>query len=94
MATYRKKRIDAVIDVRSRVEYFFGHLPGSVCIPLGGLEQAMAERPHLTPESAILLVCASGARSASAVDTLRRLGHRRVVDGGAYTVARPHYDKD
>ncbi|MBK6485950.1 MAG: rhodanese-like domain-containing protein [Gemmatimonadetes bacterium] len=93
MATYRNSRIDAVIDVRSRVEYFFGHLPGSECIPLGGLEHAMSERRDLTPDSAILLVCASGARSASAADILRGLGYRRVVDGGAYAAARPHYDE-
>jgi len=92
MATYQNSRIDAVIDVRSHVEYFFGHLPGSVCIPLGGLEHAIAERSDLTFESAILLVCASGARSATAADILRQLGYRRVVDGGAYPAARPYYD--
>ncbi|MEP7384447.1 MAG: rhodanese-like domain-containing protein [Gemmatimonadota bacterium] len=93
MATYRNSRIDAVIDVRSHVEYFFGHLPGSVCMPLGGLEHALAERLDLTPDSNILLVCASGARSAVAAKALRRMGYRRVIDGGAYSAARPDYDQ-
>lgn len=94
MATYRNKRIDAVIDVRSRVEYFFGHLPGSVCIPLDRLERGVAEHGDLTPDAAILLVCASGARSATAAEQLRRMGFTRVIDGGAYTTARAQYVPD
>ncbi len=91
MATYRNAPVDAVIDVRSHVEFFFGHLPGSTCIPLGGLEAAMQRREDITPDSSILVVCASGARSANAAAVLRRLGYRRVVDGGGYTQARAHY---
>jgi rhodanese-related sulfurtransferase len=94
MATYRKARVDAVIDVRSHVEFFFGHLPGSTCIPLGGLEEAVERRADITPDSSILVVCASGARSASAAAVLRSLGYRRVVDGGGYTQARAHYVAD
>jgi len=94
MAKYRNKQVDAVIDVRSRVEFFFGHLPGSVCIPLATLAPTLAERQDLTPDSPILVVCASGARSASATEMLRRMGYRRVVDGGPYTAARHHYLAD
>lgn len=94
MAKYRNKQVDAVIDVRSRVEYFFGHLPGSVCIPLDALAPAIAERADLTPDSSILVVCASGARSASATELLHGLGYRHVVDGGPYTDARHHYLAD
>jgi rhodanese-related sulfurtransferase len=94
MAKYRNKHVDAVIDVRSRVEYFFGHLPGSVCVPLDTLAPTLAERQDLTPDSSILVVCASGARSASATEMMRRMGYRRVVDGGPYTDARHHYLAD
>lgn len=94
MATYRNTRVDAVIDVRSHVEFFFGHLPGSTCIPLGGLSAAMARREDITLESSILVVCASGARSASAAELLRSMGYRRVVDGGGYSAARAHYAAD
>lgn len=94
MATYRKSRVDAVIDVRSHVEYFFGHLPGSTCIPLGGLAAAMERREDITHDSSILVVCASGARSASAAELLRSMGYRRVVDGGGYASARQHYVAD
>jgi rhodanese-related sulfurtransferase len=91
MPTFRKKPVDIVIDVRSKLEFWLGHLDGSVCIPVGNIADGVAERRDLTKTSRILLVCASGARSAMAAETLRRLGYRNVTDGGPYTSARTDY---
>jgi len=91
MATFRKQRVDIVIDVRSKLEFWLGHLDGAVCLPVSSLADAIARRDDLTTESRILLVCASGARSAMAASILRGLGYRRVTDGGAYTAAQTDY---
>ena len=32
--TYDGRPVDAVIDVRSKLEFWLGHLDGAVCIPL------------------------------------------------------------
>lgn len=92
MPTFRNTRVDVVIDVRSHLEYWLGHLPGAKCIPVGSIERAIGEHPEITPDSRILVYCASGARSASAAGALKQMGFRRVVDGGGYVEARAHFD--
>jgi rhodanese-related sulfurtransferase len=92
MPTFRNTRVDVVIDVRSHLEYWLGHLPGAKCIPVGSIERAIGEHPEITPDSRILVYCASGARSASAAGALEQMGFRRVVDGGSYAEARAHFD--
>lgn len=92
MAKFRNKKVDVVLDVRSHVEFFFGHLPGAICMPVGGIEGAITERAEITRDSNILVYCASGARSASAAETLKRMGYRRVVDGGGYSQARQDFE--
>ena len=92
MAKFRNKTVDVVIDVRSHLEYWLGHLPGARCIPVGSIEHAIAEHPEITRDSNILVYCASGARSASAASTLRGMGYRRVVDGGGYADARQQFE--
>ena len=68
----RNSRI-AVIDVREPMEFAFGHIPGSVNVPLGRL--GSAELPALP----LVLVCQSGSRSARGVALLRGRLHPRPV---------------
>ena len=82
MTTYRRRKIDVIIDVRSRFEYIFGHIATARCVPLYVLEKRMAKLNSIGPDSSILVYCASGSRSKLAADLLRRLGYRHVVDGG------------
>ena len=91
MPSYRSKPVDVVIDVRSRLEFWLGHLDGAICLPLGDIATEIARRPEIRTDSRILLVCASGARSARAADVLRQLGYRRVTDGGAMASAKADY---
>ena len=93
MPTYRRKPVDLVIDVRSRLEFWLGHLDGAVCIPVGTLAKAMARRADIAKDSRILVYCASGARSAIAAGTLTALGYRHVTDAGAMAQAREAYAK-
>ena len=72
-------------DERKRV----GTIPEAIPAPRGMLEfwadpTSPYHRPEFDPEARIILVCASGGRSALAADTLRTLGFERVahLDGG------------
>lgn len=87
MPHFRKKPIDIVIDVRSKIEFWLGHLEGAECIPLQSLPNALEKRRDIDKGARILLYCASGARSAAALVVLRDAGYRHVTDGGAMSRA-------
>ncbi|MBK5186638.1 MAG: rhodanese-like domain-containing protein [Gemmatimonadaceae bacterium] len=91
MPSYRRKPIDLVLDVRSRLEFWLGHLDGATCIPVGMLARVVPTRDDVTSNSRILVYCASGVRSAAAVQILKSLGYRNVTNGGALSAARADY---
>ena len=91
MPSFRRQPVDLVLDVRSRIEFWFGHLDGATCIPVDKLADTVSKKPGITKDTRILVYCASGARSAGAVGVLRSLGYRRVTDGGAMAMAKPGY---
>lgn len=86
-----------VVDLRESEERVAdGSIRGAVHIPRGMLEfRADPTSPYhdtrLDPARRILLVCASGGRSALAAETLRQLGYDDIghLDGGlrAWTAA-------
>ena len=69
-----------VLDVREPDEYAEVHVPGAVLIPLGELPARQDEIPEGRP---LLVICATGARSARAVEALRAAGYdaSNVVGG-------------
>ena len=68
-----------VLDVRNPDEYVAGHVPGAVLIPLPEL----GDRWEEVPEGDVLVICRSGARSATAVKALNGAGRTTVnVAGG------------
>ena len=87
---FRGAPIDLVVDVRSKLEFWTGHLPGATCSPVDDLPAGL-EGHGVTPESHILVYCGSGMRSAHAAAQLRAEGYRHVVDGGAIAEARHYY---
>ncbi len=70
-----------VIDVRSPGEFAGGHLEGSFNLPLDRLESDIV---RIVPDLAtpIVLCCASGMRSAMAMQALQRMGYQKVSNGG------------
>ena len=62
-----------VVDVRSVEEYTSGHVPGTLNLPLHHLPVLSKER--IAKGRPLLLCCASGARSAIAVEFLRPQGY-------------------
>src|SRR5690625_3603949 len=76
-ALRRQKSGALLIDVREDVERLAGMPEGAVGMPCGRLE---ADLPGLEPDKSrdIVLVCAVGARSFDALETLRKLGYRQA----------------
>jgi phage shock protein E len=85
--SYDGRPVDAVIDVRSKLEFWLGHLDGAVCIPLDVVAARLPKRAKIARDAHILVYCASGARSAAAAAQLRELGYRNVTDGGGMSAA-------
>lgn len=73
----------AVLDVCSADEFAAGHVTGARNVPLGELE---AKLPTLVKNKTtpVILVCASGMRSRSAVATAKKLGYENAhsLSGG------------
>ena len=73
---------DAVlIDVRTLEEYSTGHVPGSLNVPLDGIEDEIYE---LVPDAdtPVFLYCRSGNRSVQAAALLREAGYDNAVSIG------------
>ncbi|MBA3852891.1 MAG: hypothetical protein C0503_00660 [Gemmatimonas sp.] len=89
MPTFRNRPVDAVIDVRSKLEFWMGHLPGATNVPVDRLPDGLTglDGLNLTPKSRILVYCASGMRSAQAAGILKAAGYSNVVDGGGMGAA-------
>jgi sulfur-carrier protein adenylyltransferase/sulfurtransferase len=68
-----------MLDVREAEEYEQGAIPGSVHIPRGSLETRV-EGKLPNRDAPIIVVCASGFRSAFATKTLHDLGYTDVVN--------------
>ena len=66
-----------VLDVRNRSEFEAGHLPGALHIPVGYLEERLAEIPRDKP---LVLHCQGGGRSAIAASVLQKLGVENATD--------------
>ncbi|AXX90120.1 rhodanese-like domain-containing protein [Arcobacter suis] len=70
-----------IVDVRSEVEFAYGHKDGSINIPLGVLKNRMKELDNTKP---IILCCASGSRSGLAKRTLMANGFKDVHNAGTW----------
>jgi len=66
-----------ILDVRETTEHAHGHIPGSVLIPLGQLEERYEE---LDKESEIYVICQAGARSNAACRILEGKGFPSVYN--------------
>ncbi len=70
-----------VVDVCEPTEFAAGHIAGAKNIPLGELEAKLgnAVKNKTVP---VILVCQSGARSARAVATAKKLGYENAQSLG------------
>ena len=70
-----------IVDVRSKAEFRSAAHPKSINIPLDELEKGAKK---LDPTKPVLVCCASGSRSASAVTILKRKGFKEVLNIGTW----------
>ena len=89
--SYRGRPVDLVVDVRSKLEYWLGHLDGATCVPVGEVVRNLSDRADVSADTRIMVYCASGARSAAAATQLRAQGFRNVTDAGAMATAAHEY---
>lgn len=75
-----------LLDVREPGEFATLHIPGSINVPRGVLEQSCEwDYDETVPmlaagrESEIVVICRSGKRSALAADVMRQMGFSRVA---------------
>jgi hydroxyacylglutathione hydrolase len=81
VSTQLRRDNPVVLDVRSEGEWKSGHVPGSLNLPLGSLDQRIAEIPGARP---LIVHCQTGARAAMAASLLRARGFPdvRLFPGG------------
>ena len=70
-----------LVDVRSPAEFSAGHVDGAINVPVQELAQRAGELGDTAKP--VVVYCASGMRSASAVRILARAGFSQVHDLGA-----------
>jgi phage shock protein E len=92
MPRFRHSPVDAVIDVRTKVEFWLGHLPNARCVPVDTLPEGL-DALALPRDARILVYCASGGRSAMARQVLEAAGYTKVTDGGGYAAARAEFEE-
>ena len=70
-----------LIDVRTQSEFKNGHIPGAVNIPLDKLRGRLDD---ISSKKAVVVVCATGSRSASAARMLAKTGRTDIhnLQGG------------
>jgi sulfur-carrier protein adenylyltransferase/sulfurtransferase len=73
-----------VVDVREKIEWNDGHIPGAMHVPRGYLELQIEEAVP-DKEQPVLLYCAGGVRSALAAETLKQMGYEHPISmAGGY----------
>lgn len=64
-----------ILDVREPAEFAFGHIPGALNIPLGELEDRLAE---IDQDKEVDVICRTGSRSDLAAQKLSEKGFNNV----------------
>src|SRR5690606_24149049 len=73
----RVKNGGILLDVREEAEYAFGHIEGSISIPMGELEDRLDE---LDKDKEIYVICRTGTRSDLAAQKLVEKGFTKVYN--------------
>ena len=84
LETILKSPTVSIVDVRTPAEFMGGHVADSVNIALNEVPQNLAE--FKTMAKPIVLICASGMRSAQATQYLASQGIEQCYNGGSWLV--------
>lgn len=76
-----------VVDVREKFEWDnYGHLPGSILIPISEFQARLSELPK---DKQIAIICASGSRSPTAAEYMIQMGYSNIFNLREGLVAWP-----
>jgi phage shock protein E len=75
-----------IVDVRERLEFFFGHARKAINIPLSRLPNKIESFKSM--EGPIILYCRSGNRSEQAKTILKSKGIKQVYNAGGLSEVR------
>lgn len=64
-----------IVDVRTPGEFQMGHIKGAINVPV---DQLAAQAASWNKDASYVVYCATGARSATAVETMRSLGFKNI----------------
>jgi len=84
-----QKAIDAgaqVVDVRTAGEFQMGHIPGAINVPVDILE---AQAQSWDRDAMYVVYCATGQRSATAVEVMKTMGFKNIAHLAAGIQAWP-----
>lgn len=70
-----------IIDVREPIEYLLGHVSGAINLPPSKLISGAQDLSDVTKDTELVLYCASGSRSAMAINILRDQGFTNLING-------------
>lgn len=84
LETILKSPTVSIVDVRTPAEFMGGHVADSVNIPLNEVPQNLEEFKSMAKP--IVLICASGMRSAQATQYLASQGVEQCYNGGSWLV--------
>jgi rhodanese-related sulfurtransferase len=97
------EEIYTLIDVRQKVEHYYGYIPGSVILPRGSMEFNIGSEKFWESEGiykpmkdeVIVVYCKKGSRGALAAHSLKHMGYSKVyyLEGGfkKWELAYPDY---
>ena len=80
VAQFRQTDGAVLVDVRTPEEYWDGHVPGSVNVPLQQIEDIELEVAE--KNTPLFVYCRSGARSRQATALLKEIGYEYVHNIG------------
>ena len=85
----REKKVDVVLDVRTKMEYNLGHYPEALHIPTANLAYT-AETLIPNKKTSILVYCNTGQRARYATELLVAKGYTNVkyIAGSYLTLTR------
>jgi molybdopterin/thiamine biosynthesis adenylyltransferase/rhodanese-related sulfurtransferase len=76
--SHQHEQDTVLVDVREKIEWNEGHIPGAIHVPRGYLESQIEEAVS-DKSKKVILYCAGGVRSLMAGTTLQQMGYKDVV---------------
>lgn len=81
-----------VIDVREPWEFADGHIKGAINLSLANLMSGAPELNDIPKDANIIVYCRTGNRSSIAMNILRGMGFKNIVNGINQEQVEARYD--